>query len=251
MESKVLRDLVSSDIIKNSDPSPPTPNKIKFWANWVEMSAVLATTLLGGVGGRRMNPKPIKTLSCKEQSPTQKLLGRGFSHSPKFFCSPSIIVVVVLIRNLKSAETQGHPTINFDSPKNNNKAWMKLYGATLSILGECWEKIICSSLLARLLEVFPAGVVHVRPATWLTAKFPSRRRHTLLASLGVVIGKNSVTVDYHRHRTNDLLTESSKNNHERRTGQLTIWLTIDDCLTVTHNRRIETHLWHYESSCSQ
>ena len=50
MESKVLRDLVSSDIIKNSDPSPPTPNKIKFWANWVEMSAFLATTLLGGVG---------------------------------------------------------------------------------------------------------------------------------------------------------------------------------------------------------
>ena len=50
MESKVLRDLVSSDISKTSDPSPPTPNKIKFWANWVEMSAFLATTLLGGVG---------------------------------------------------------------------------------------------------------------------------------------------------------------------------------------------------------
>ena len=66
MESKVLRDLVSSDISKTSDPSPPTPNKIKFWANWVEMSAFLATTFLGGsggVGGRRMNPKPIKTLS--------------------------------------------------------------------------------------------------------------------------------------------------------------------------------------------
>lgn len=81
---------------------------------------------------------------------------------------------------------------------------MKLSETTLSILGECWEKFICSSLLARLLEVFPAGVVHVRPATWLTAKFPSRRRHTLLASLGVVIGKNSVTVDYHRHLTNYL-----------------------------------------------
>ena len=51
MESKVLRDLVSSDISKTSDPSPPTPNKIKFWANWVEMSAFLATTLLGGGGG--------------------------------------------------------------------------------------------------------------------------------------------------------------------------------------------------------
>ena len=50
MESKELRDLVSSDISKTSDPSPATPNKIKFWANWVEMSSFLATTLLGGVG---------------------------------------------------------------------------------------------------------------------------------------------------------------------------------------------------------
>ena len=50
MESKVLRDLVSSDISKTNDPSPPTPNQIEFGANWVEMSAFLATTLLGGVG---------------------------------------------------------------------------------------------------------------------------------------------------------------------------------------------------------
>ena len=54
--------------IENSplDGTVPTANKIKFWANWVEMSAFLATTFLGGsggVGGRRMNPKPIKTLS--------------------------------------------------------------------------------------------------------------------------------------------------------------------------------------------
>ena len=32
---------------------------------------------------------------------------------------------------------------------------------------------------------------------------------------------------------NDLLTRSSKTNYERTTGELTIWLTIDDCLTVT------------------
>ena len=36
-----------------------------------------------------------------------------------------------------------------------------------------------------------------------------------------------------RHRTNVLLTESSKSDSERTTGQLTIWLTINDCLTVT------------------
>ena len=77
MESKELRDLVSSDISKPSDPSPPSPNKIESWANWVEMSAFLVTTLLGWggggvggeVGGRRMNPKQIKNCR-KEQSST-------------------------------------------------------------------------------------------------------------------------------------------------------------------------------------
>ena len=32
--------------------------------------------------------------------------------------------------------------------------------------------------------------------------------------------------------TNDLLTRSSKTNYVRMTGELTIWLTIEDCLTV-------------------
>ena len=42
---------------------------------------------------------------------------------------------------------------------------------------------------------------------------------------------NSLTYSY-RHRANDLLTESSKTDYERTTGQLTIWLTINDWLTV-------------------
>ena len=115
MESKELRDLVSSDISKTNDPSPPTPNQIEFWANWVEMSAFLDTTFLGGVGewGDDEWTQSQSKHCHKEQSPAQKLLGRVFSHSPKFFCSPSI-VVVVLIRNLKSVETQGHPTRNFE-----------------------------------------------------------------------------------------------------------------------------------------
>ena len=46
--------------------------------------------------------------------------------------------------------------------------------------------------------------------------------------------------------TSDLLTESSKTNYDRTTGQLTTWLTINDCLTSIY-RRIETHQWHYES----
>ena len=56
-------------------------------------------------------------------------------------------------------------------PQNNNKAWIKLSEAILSILGDCWEKFICSSLPARLMEEFPASKVHLQPATWLTGKF--------------------------------------------------------------------------------
>ena len=48
---------LSSDITKTSDPSPPTPNKVEFGAKWVKLSAFLATTLLGEVGGRRDEPK--------------------------------------------------------------------------------------------------------------------------------------------------------------------------------------------------
>ena len=42
---------LSSDITKTSDSSPPTPNKVEFGAKWVKLSAFLATTLLGEVGG--------------------------------------------------------------------------------------------------------------------------------------------------------------------------------------------------------
>ena len=60
--------------------------------------------------------------------------------------------------------------------KNNKKARIKISEAILSILGDCWEKFICSSLPARLMKRFPASKVHLQPATWLTWKFPSRRR---------------------------------------------------------------------------
>ena len=72
-------------------------------------------------------------------------------------------------------------------PKNNNKAWIKLSEAILSILG---DKFICSTLLARLMEEFPASKMHLQPAIWITGKFPSRRmsRLTLVAKSGVDIG---------------------------------------------------------------
>ena len=48
---------LSSDITKTSDSSPPTPNKVEFGAKWGKLSAFLATTLLGEVGGRWDEPK--------------------------------------------------------------------------------------------------------------------------------------------------------------------------------------------------
>ena len=60
-------------------------------------------------------------------------------------------------------------------PKKNKKARIKLSEAILRILGDCWEKFICSSLPARLMEEFPVSKVHLQPATWLTGKFTSRR----------------------------------------------------------------------------
>ena len=39
--------------------------------------------------------------------------------------------------------------------KNNNETRIKLSEAILSMLGDFWEKSICSSLPARLMEEFP------------------------------------------------------------------------------------------------
>ena len=39
---------------------------------------------------------------------------------------------------------------------NNNKAWIKFSEAILSILGDCWEKCMCSLLPARLMEGVPS-----------------------------------------------------------------------------------------------
>ena len=42
-------------------------------------------------------------------------------------------------------------------------------------LGDCWEKFMCSSLPARLMEEFQDSKVYLQHATWLTGEFPSRR----------------------------------------------------------------------------
>ena len=52
---------LSSDIIKTSDPSPPTPNKVELGAKWVKISALFGHHIARGsgwgVGGRRDEPK--------------------------------------------------------------------------------------------------------------------------------------------------------------------------------------------------
>ena len=70
-------------------------------------------------------------------------------------------------------------------PKNNNKAWIKLSEAILSILGDCWETFIClSSLPSRLKEEFPASKVHLQAATWLTMKSPADVNPDIIGQFG-------------------------------------------------------------------
>ena len=87
---------LSSDISKTNDHSPPTPYKVRFWTPWVEMSAFLATTLLGTVGGRRDEPKVYQKIVIKSRVlKMQQLLGRVFSHSLKFFNLFRIVITVL------------------------------------------------------------------------------------------------------------------------------------------------------------
>ena len=77
-------------------------------------------------------------------------------------------------------------------PKNN-KAWINLSETILSILGDCWEIFICSSLPARLMEEFPASKVHLQPATCnLTYSEVSQQTYVniLLGNLGVDVRQN-------------------------------------------------------------
>jgi len=52
-----------------------------------------------------------------------------------------------------------------------------------------------------------------------------------------------IVVNSYRNRTNDLLTRSSKTNYEKTTGELTIWLKIDHCLTVTMDGSKRFNYW--------
>ena len=71
---------------------PPTPNKVEFGAKWVKLSAFFCQNIARGSGGggegRRDEPKAEQNNCPWEQNPTELLLGRASSHSPKFFCPP-------------------------------------------------------------------------------------------------------------------------------------------------------------------
>ena len=62
-------------------PFPPTPNKVEFRARWVEISAFLATTLLGGVGGRR-----------DEAKVDQKIVTRSRGYLTGFFTQSQVLL---------------------------------------------------------------------------------------------------------------------------------------------------------------
>ena len=94
---------LSSDITKTSDPSPPTPNKVEFWAKWVRMSAFLATTLLGEVGERRDEPKAEQKIVLRSRVLRNNCL-EGLFHtvptsfvlhcSAKYSLNPGLLILI-------------------------------------------------------------------------------------------------------------------------------------------------------------
>ena len=60
---------------------------------------------------------------------------------------------------------------------------------------------------------------------------------------GLINKRHWIVANSYQRSTNDLLMRSSKTNHERTTRELTIWLTIDDCLTVTIDGSKPTNYW--------
>ena len=90
---------LSSDITKTSDPSPPTPNKVGFGANWVKMSAFFCHNIARGSGGGDdgMNPKPNKKLSFEAES-YGTIAWKGFFTQSQVLLS-SIVVLKTEKRN--------------------------------------------------------------------------------------------------------------------------------------------------------
>ena len=90
------RDL-SRDISKTSYPSPPTPNKNEFWAKWLEMSAFLATALLGGggVGGRQHEPKADQKIVFSSRVLRKNYMAKGFFTQSQVLLSSIVVIRLI------------------------------------------------------------------------------------------------------------------------------------------------------------
>ena len=98
-----------------------------------------------------------------------------------------VIFLEIVYLDLYSDKVWGFSIFSFCTPPGNIYGW-----PLLSILGDFWEKFICSSLPARLVEEIPASKVHLLTCNltyWEVSQQTSVQ--ILLASLGVVIGQNS------------------------------------------------------------
>ena len=80
--------------------SPPTPSKVEFCAKRVEMSAFFTTTLLGGVGGRRDEPKAEQKMVIRS-----RLLRNNYLEGLKFHTAPSSFVLHCSFPHLRSIIT--------------------------------------------------------------------------------------------------------------------------------------------------
>ena len=124
------------------------------WTNWSQWSRC-SRTCNGGTRSRRRsctNPPPSNGgAHCSGPGSLSEFCGR----IPCQFIGVWILILQLFHLHFFFRGTQRE--ILRKRPKNNSKAWMKFSETILSILGDCWKKIICSSLPARLMKKFPAS----------------------------------------------------------------------------------------------
>ena len=136
------------------------------------------------------------------------------SHITNMVTSRSNAATARLLILVKPAET-----LACDGPNTN--AWREMVTSTIILLSTIYRwNIKLTGTLRHVLRILQTTINDsLKKAGLLT----ENKHHWIV-------------INSYWHRTNDLLTESSKTNHERTTGQLTIWLTINNCLTATIDR---------------
>ena len=113
------------------------------------MSAFLATTLLGAVGGRRDEPKVDQKIVIKSRvlKLMQQLLGRVFSHSLKFFNLFRIVITVLWFSK--------HTRMNLLLPASGTVDDVLHNGDTLKFsIRTCWPRVQSYPFWSRFLHIF-------------------------------------------------------------------------------------------------